>query len=85
MLLLPSVHSPPSMVLMKNGIRLRDGVNDCILRKDSDSDCILYLKSVTVFGHWSVRWVSAGREWSEETLCEVEEFDQHLAAREGRE
>ena len=28
-----------------------------------------------VFGPWSVRRVSTAREWMEETLHEVEEFD----------
>ena len=44
-------------------------------------DCGTYeLEVLTVFGRWSVRRVSVAREWSEEALREVEEFDQHLAA-----
>jgi hypothetical protein len=47
-------------------------------------DCSVYgLEVLTVFSRWSVRRVSTAREWSEETLREVEEFDQHLAAGEG--
>jgi hypothetical protein len=40
---------------------------------------------MAVFGRWPVRRVSTAREWSEETLHEVEELNQHLAAGEGRE
>jgi hypothetical protein len=45
----------------------------------------LYIRGVTVFSPWSVGWVSTAWEWTEETLCEVEELDKHLATGEGRE
>ena len=48
-------------------------------------DCHILKRVLAVYDHWSVRRVSVGEEGSEEALHQVEELDQHLAAREGGE
>ena len=69
MLLSPSIHSPPSVVLMEVGIQWHDGITIALVCEKMVFDCSVLKKVVTVFDHWSVRRVSTGWEWTEEALC----------------